>query len=95
MIVDTINTIGKMHPSSNPDLRLLPACSVAIPTIAGPIVPPKSPDIASKANIAVPPSGNCLDEMLIVPGHIIATENPQITHPISPSTGALVNATSK
>ena len=45
------------------------------------------PAIASKANIAVPPAGNLSDEILIVPGHIIPTEKPQIIHPIKPVIG--------
>lgn len=38
------------------------------------------------SNIAVPPDENALEEMLIVPGHMIPTENPHTIHPaISPT----------
>ena len=47
-----------------------------LPTRAGPAAPPKSPDMASMAKRAVPPLGILGEQMLIVPGHIIPTENP-------------------
>ena len=78
---------GAFHKEVIPVLILSPAYCVTLPTIAGPILPPRSPAIASSANIAVPPVGNFWDDMLIVPGHIIPTENPHNTHPISPMTG--------
>ena len=56
------------------------------PTIAGLTVAPKSPANAKKANIAVPPLGQFCEDMLMVPGHIIPTANPQKAHPISPKT---------
>lgn len=71
---------------------MLPAYkSAVLPTIAGPILPPRSPAIARSANIAVPPVGNAFEEMLIVPGHMIPTENPHTIHPISPITGFVEN----
>ena len=51
------------------------------------MLPPRSPAIAKSANIAVPPVGNALEEMLIVPGHMIPTENPHTIHPASPMIG--------
>ena len=38
-------------------------------------------------NMAVPPMGNFCEEMLMVPGHIIPTEKPQIMQPTSPVNG--------
>ena len=51
------------------------------------MLPPKSPAMASNANIAVPPVGTLLDVILIVPGHMIPTENPHAIQPISPIIG--------
>ena len=65
------------------------------PTRTGPAAPPKSPDIASIAKSAVPPLGILGEQMLIVPGHIIATEKPQRTQPKRPSTGSLEREASK
>ena len=81
------NTTGKTSPTVIPVLILSPAIWVTLPTIPGPILPPKSPAIARSANIAVPPAGNFLEEILSVPGHMIPTENPHNIHPISPTTG--------
>ena len=92
-IINKIN--GKISPTPIPTWILLPALCVTRPTIPGPILPPKSPAMASKANIAVPPIGNSLDEMLIVPGHIIPTENPHTIQPIKPSIGFDDNAVRK
>ena len=75
--------IGKMLPTNNPAWRLSPIFCDIIPTVPGPIDPPKSPAIAKSANIAVPPDGNFWDTMLNVPGHIIPTENPQVIQPVS------------
>ena len=82
-----ISTTGKMSPTPNPARMLSPACWVTFPTIAGPMLPPRSPVIAKSANIAVPPVGYFFDEMLIVPGHMIPTENPHMIHSISPIIG--------
>ena len=51
------------------------------------MLPPKSPAMASNANIAVPPAGIFLDVILIVPGHMIPTENPHTIQPVNPITG--------
>ena len=61
--------------------NIMEQLSATLPTMAGPMLPPRSPAIAKSANIAVPPVGNALEEMLIVPGHMIPTENPQIAQP--------------
>lgn len=66
---------------------LLFAFWVIRPTIPGPILPPKSPAMARRENIAVPPFGKVFEEILIVPGHIIPTENPHTIQPISPIVG--------
>ncbi len=84
---ETISTSGNMLPDSIPDCRLSPACWETAPTRLGPNAPPKSPAMARKANKAVPPRGRRGEVMLIVPGHMIATENPQKTQPIRPRTG--------
>ena len=87
-IKSMINKItGNKSPTPIPARILSPALCVTRPTIPGPMLPPRSPAIASKANIAVPPAGNLSDEILIVPGHIIPTEKPQIIHPIKPVIG--------
>ena len=70
-----------------PLLILFPAFWVIRPTIPGPILPPKSPAMARRENIAVPPFGNVFEEILIVPGHIIPTENPQTAQPTRLSIG--------
>ena len=84
-ITHSIN--GKMRPTRSPILMLPPNKSATLPTIAGPIPPPRSPAIAKSANIAVPPVGKALDEILMVPGHMRPTENPQTTQPIRPTNG--------
>ena len=81
IITEMIRIIGKMLPASIPLWRLSPAIWVTFPTRLGPMEPPRSPAIASNANIAVPPLGNFFDEMLIDPGHMIPTEKPQNMHP--------------
>lgn len=43
---------------------------------------PRSPAIASRANMAVPPLGSRPEHMLMVPGHIMPTENPHTIQPI-------------
>ena len=84
---EIINTNGKMHPASIPFFKSLFAFWVILPTSAGPNAPPKSPAVARNANMAVPPPGSRLEQMLMEPGHIIPTENPHIMQPISPRRG--------
>ena len=55
----------------------------------GPIAPPKSPAIAKRANIAVPPAGSFLEVMLKVQGHMMPTEKPHIMQPVNAITGFL------
>ena len=76
-----------MVATSNPVLRLPPAISERLPTIVGLTVAPKSPAKAKNANIAVPPLGQFCEEMLIEPGHIMPTANPQSAQPASPRIG--------
>ena len=85
-----IKIIGKNVVTSNPIFKLPPAKSENIPTIDGPIEPPKSPANAKNANIAVPPVGHFCAEILRVPGHIMPTESPHNAHAINPkiATGA-------
>ena len=78
---------GKTQPTSIPAFKLSPEFCVTVPTMYGPMEPPRSPAIASNANIAVPPSGILPEVMLIVPGHMIPTEKPHRMQPISPMTG--------
>lgn len=78
-----------------PTWILPPNMSATLPTMAGPMLPPRSPAIAKSANIAVPPVGNALEEMLIVPGHMIPTENPHTIHPASPMIGFSENDANK
>ena len=78
---------GKISPHLMPILILFPAFWVIRPTIPGPILPPKSPAMARRENIAVPPVGKVFEEILIVPGHMIPTENPHAIQPISPIIG--------
>ncbi len=83
----TISTNGNTLPASMPDCRLSPARWETVPTRLGPNAPPKSPAMARKANSAVPPWGRRGEVMLIVPGHMMPTENPQKMQPINPRTG--------
>ena len=80
-------TSGKKVAKSRPVFRLPPTASAMPPAIAGLTVAPKSPANARKANIAVPPFGHFLEERLIVPGHIIPTDNPHSAQPDSPTIG--------
>ncbi len=84
-------TIGKPIPARTPTWRFSPARWDTFPTMAGPVAPPRSPAKARNANIAVPPLGRILDEILIEPGHIIPTEKPQTAHPTSPSIGTFAS----
>jgi len=43
--------------------------------------------MARRENIAVPPVGKVFEEILMVPGHMIPTENPHTIQPISPAAG--------
>ena len=45
------------------------------------------PAMARRENIAVPPVGKVFEEILMVPGHMIPTENPHAIQPISPMIG--------
>ena len=90
-----VKIIGNTTAVNNPTLRLPPAISENLPTIAGLTAAPKSPAKAKKANIAVPPMGHFCDEILIVPGHIIPTANPQREHPVNPNTEESDNDASK
>ena len=47
------NTTGKISPIVIPVLILSPAIWVTLPTIAGPMLPPKSPAIARSANTGI------------------------------------------
>ena len=79
--------MGKTSPVRIPMRMLSPAFCVMLPTIPGPMLPPRSPAMASSANMAVPPAGNFLEERLIVPGHMIPTEKPHKIQPESPISG--------
>lgn len=59
------------------------AASETIPATHGPSEQPRSPNMASIANIGVPPFGKCFAERLNTPGHIIATDMPHIPQPTS------------
>ena len=87
MQIATISSIGKTIPASIPAFILSFAFCVKMPITLGPIDAPRSPPIASKANRAVPPMGIRAEEMLIEPGHMIPTENPQRIQPSSPKIG--------
>ena len=95
MQIATISSIGNTIPASIPAFILSFAFCVKMPMMLGPIDAPKSPPIASKANKAVPPKGIRAEEMLIEPGHMIPTENPQRIHPSSPKIGWEEMAVSK
>lgn len=79
--------MGKTAATRNPFFRSPPAAPDTNPTDIGPIVPPRSPASAKKANIAVPPLGQAREERLRVPGHMIPTENPHNAQPAIPATG--------
>ena len=79
--------IGNIVATSNPVFRLPPNISEMLPTIAGLTIAPASPANARNANIAVPPLGQFLEDMLIEPGHIIPTPKPQSAQPASPRIG--------
>ena len=79
-----IKPMGNTVAKSKPVFRLPPTVSAIQPTMAGLTVAPKSPAKAKKANIAVPPLGHFCEEILMVPGHIIPTDNPQKAQPIRP-----------
>ena len=57
------------------------------PTREGPVVQPRSPARANKANMAVPPFGHAAAARLKVPGHMMPTERPHSAQPSSPRTG--------
>ena len=89
------STIGKQTPAKMPVFKLLPAFCEIIPIKPGPNEPPKSPDNARRANRAVPPTGIVFHEMLMVPGHMIPTEKPQIALPARPRAGEFDNPANK
>ena len=90
-----ISSIGNTIAASIPAFILSFAFCVKMPMMLGPTEAPNSPPIASKANKAVPPKGIRDEEMLIEPGHMIPTENPQKIHPSSPKIGREEIAVSK
>ncbi len=92
---DVIKIIGKIHPTNIPAFILSFAPCVTMPTTPEPMEAPKSPPIASSANNPVPPRGILLDATLIVPGHIIPTEKPQMIQPANPKTGLAEIAASR
>lgn len=63
------------------------AASERIPVIHGPNAQPKSPNIASIANIAVPPLGKAFADRLKIPGHIVEAESPHKPQPMSDTIG--------
>ena len=79
--------VGKIRPIPMPARILFPVWDFEGGHVSGPMLPPRSPAMASSANMAVPPMGNFCEEMLMVPGHIIPTEKPQIMQPTSPVNG--------
>ena len=87
--------MGKAVPARSPVLRSPPAAWEMLPTMAGLVIAPKSPARAKKANIAVPPKGQCFEDMLIDPGHIIPTAKPQSAQPASPRKGSRDNDANK
>lgn len=84
---DKMSISGKTDPISIPVFRLSFVLCVTAPTRPGPKAPPRSPAMASNANMAVPPAGSYREQILIVPGHIIPTENPHKIQPTRPRTG--------
>ena len=90
-----INKTGKIVATNRPIFKFPFAKLEHIPTIDGPIEPPKSPPNAKNANIAVPPAGHFCAEILSVPGHMIPTERPHNAHPINPIIGTVAKETIK
>ena len=86
---------GKTTAASRPFFRSPPARSATNPTDMGPMVPPRSPASARKANIAVPPAGQMREAMLMVPGHMMPTEKPHRAQPATPRAGAGVRDASR
>lgn len=80
--------LGKRIPLRIPIFRLSPAMPETKPTSEGPLLHPRSPARARKANIAVPPEGIFLEARLKAPGHMTPTESPHSAHPIRLSSGA-------
>ena len=87
--------MGKTVAKSKPVLRLPPAFSERLPTIAGLTAAPKSPAKAKNANIAVLPLGHFCEEILIEPGHIIPAAKPQSAQPARPRIGNVDNEANK
>lgn len=83
---EIISNTGKTTAYKRPVFRLSADAPAISPTIVGPLIQPKSPARARKANRAVPPFGKYSLAILKEPGHITPTENPQIPQPASAST---------
>ena len=86
---------GNIVATSKPIFRFSPVASATFPTIAGLIVAPRSPAIARKANMAVPPAGHLREEILIVPGHMIPTARPQRAQPTRPKIAQVASDANK
>ena len=90
IIIRIGNAIQKIRPNFKGSIvidGLARAASERIPVIHGPNAQPKSPNIASIANIAVPPFGKAFAERLNIPGHIVEAERPQSPQPIRETSG--------
>lgn len=90
VIIRIGKTIQKIRPNFKGSIvidGLACAASERIPVIHGPNAQPKSPNIASMANIAVPPLGKTFAARLKMPGHIVEAESPQSPQPISETIG--------
>ena len=84
-IIKIGNTIQNIRPNFSGSIViavLLVAASESNPATSGPEEQPKSPNIASIANIAVPPFGNSFAARLKIPGHIVEAESPHSPQPI-------------
>ena len=66
-----------------------------MPTRVGPPEQPKSPNSASRANMAVPPLGRLREATLMVPGHKMPTDRPHRPQPSRASSGLGDNAASR
>ena len=84
-IIKNGKTIQKISPNFNGSIVIAVfwvAASESNPATSGPDEQPKSPNIASIANIAVPPFGNSFAARLKIPGHIVEAESPHSPQPI-------------
>ena len=82
-----INKTGKTIAKRIPILKFSWNIFDVAPTTVGPMEQPKSPAKANMANMGVPPLGQALDDILMVPGQRIPTEKPVIAQPINESIG--------